>query len=119
MYSILITARVNLGRGSPNSRISIDNRAKSVVPGVLPNCAEAIQLYRNAGGLITDRAKFGEDPLGGNDEKKQIRQDTFLQHFQFDQIFHEVVNGNDAILKDSLLFLCDITYRLSAVEMSL
>ena len=44
-----------------------------------------------------------------------IRQDSLLQHYDFNPIFHQLVNGNDFLFKEAVLYFVDITYRLSTV----
>ena len=93
----------------------IDKRVKRIPTHLLPSTSEAMHLYRVAGGSITDERGFGVDPLRGNMEKQQTRQKAFLQQFNFEHIFHALVNGNYTLFKEALLFFSDITFRLSAV----
>ncbi len=95
--------------------MTLDNRAKNILPSLLPSVHEAVQLYREAGGGITNEHTFGIDPLSGNLEMQKIRQDSVLQHYDFNPMFHQLVNGNDSLFKEALLYFVDVTYRLSTV----
>ena len=62
--------RINsVGRGSPNSHMMIDNRVTRITPNVLSSTSEAVKLYRDAGGSISDHCEFGVESLNGNAEK--------------------------------------------------
>ena len=91
----------------------IDNRVTSIDEQLLPSPLEAVELYRAAGGIITDEHQFGIDPLLNDLDKHAIRQTVFIQHFKFNNIFHQIVNGDDSSFREALLLFIDITYRLS------
>ena len=94
--------------------MTLDNRVKSIQSQFLPSTSEAMDIYRAEGGLISDEHGFGIDPLHGSLDKQQTRQEAFLQQYNFDHIFHALVNGNDILFKNALFF-SDITFRLSVV----
>ena len=90
-----------------------DNRVQRVV-GTIPSPAEAIRLYQEEGGQISDGASFGEDPLYGDVNKFTIRQQSFSTSYpSFDAIFHRLVNSDASLFTNGLKFFIDITYRLS------
>ncbi len=62
------------------------------------------------GGSITDERGFGVDPLCGNMEKQKTRREAFLREFNFEHIFHAVVNGDHTLFKEALLSFIDISY---------
>ena len=102
-------------RGVPNRLMLKDNRAKKVRNNVLPNSAQAIQMFEANGGHLTEDSSFGIDPLANDMEKFQIRETVFgTKYPSFDPVFHNLVNGNDALFQNALKFFVDITYRLSA-----
>ena len=71
-------------------------------------------MYRRGGGRITDPAGFGVDPLLADTAKSEIRRQSFADHVpSFAPIFSTLVNGDDRLFREGLIFLCDITYRLS------
>ena len=76
--------------------------------------AEALERYRQAGGRITDPTYFGTDPLMADNSKLEMREQAFRARFpSFEPVFHTLVNGNGSMFQEGLLFLCDVTYRLS------
>lgn len=93
----------------------MDNRAKHVPLGILPTSQEAVYRYVNVGGAITSAHEFGVDLLADFDEKKKLRHDGFVLQYSFERVFHLVVNGNNELFKEALLFFIDITYRLSII----
>ena len=106
--------RHGLPEGVPNQRVFIDDRVKRIDQSLLWTPAEAVQRYRRNGGRITDPAEFGNDPLLGDASKLEIRRQAFADRVpSFEPIFSSVVNGDDRLFREGLIFLCDITYRLS------
>ena len=106
--------RHGLPQGVPNQRVFIDDRVKRIDQSLLWTPAEAVQMYRRSGGRITDPTGFGVDPLLTDTTKCGIRQQAFEERFpSFEPIFSSLVNGDDRLFRDGLIFLCDITYRLS------
>ena len=90
-----------------------DNRVQRVV-GTIPSPAEAVCLYQEEGGQISDGASFGEDPLYSDVNKFTIRQQSFSTSYpSFDAIFHQLVNSDASLFTNGLKFYIDITYRLS------
>ena len=99
----------------PNVAMSRQNKIASVNLHLVPSSNDALLLYRQDGGSITEVSTFGRDPIMDSDEKKAIRLHVFNERFpSFDLIFFETVNLRPTIFRDALLFYIDITYRLSA-----
>ena len=94
----------SIRRGSPNYRMTIDNRVKKIPANLIPSTSEAKYAHRCAGGIITEEHQFGIVPLNGYPEKRRTKNEAFLQQFSFDNIFHSLVNGNDNLFKEALLF---------------
>ena len=90
-----------------------DNRVVPVDHQQLPTPSEAVNMYRENGGTITEEYEFGVDPLKDHPEKVLMRRDVFSQRFQFNTIFHSAVNGNESVFIQALLFYIDVTHRLS------
>ena len=100
-------------RGVPNTLMNVDNRVKKIDLSLLPTTEEAVESYTSNGGRISEPCVFGVDPLLSNDEFKEIRDNAFFSKFSFQTLFCEVVNGCEDSFCNALLFLIDITYRLS------
>ena len=48
---------------------------------MLPSLEQAVQMYRDNVGVLTDPTSFGIDPLAYNSEKKQIRGRAFTSSY--------------------------------------
>ena len=85
----------------------------------LPTPEEAVQMYENAGGSITDPGCFGIDPLAQHPDKSRIRETSFSDRYpSISDIFHDVVNGNSARFKQawfSVLILLRDFHPLSSL----
>lgn len=104
-----------MARGVPTILMGRDNRAQRLPPSMLPSVEQAVQMYRDNVGTLTDPTLFGIDPLADNSEKKQIRERAFISSYpSYDSIFHDLVNGITAPFRKALLFYLDVTKRLSS-----
>ena len=113
-HTYIILARSGISRGSPNERMVKDNRVKRIDRSLLPTPNEIVQQYRQSGGHITEFCSFGSDPIANNLNKCIVRNTSFSQCYpSFDAIFHQLVNGNETLFREGLLYYIDITYRLS------
>ena len=56
---------------------------------------DAVQLYRQSGGRLTDSDMFGNDSIAFNPEKRTI----ILKYTSFGVIINELVNGEPQNLK--------------------
>ena len=101
-------------RGVPRLLMGKDNRAQRLPQSMFPSLEQAVQMYRDNVGVLTDPTSFGLDPLADNSEKKQIRERAFNSSYpSYDSIFHHLVNGITTPFKNALLFYIDVTKRLS------
>ena len=101
-------------RGIPNRLMTADYRAAVIQTDLLPSTSQAAQLFETNGGSLTYSNSFGDDPLSDCAEKLQIREYAFFEKYPlFDDIFYNLVNGNDAVFRSALLFFVDVTFRLS------
>ena len=100
-------------RGITNQLMLADNRTKKLDPRVIPSPAEAVRMYEAHGGHITEESHFGKDPLANDAEKCRIREMAYMERYpSFEPAFHNIVNGNDALFMEELLYFIDTTYRL-------
>ncbi len=97
-------------RGIPNRLMNLDNRTRKIDPALLPSASEAVERYP---GKISEPCGYGVDPLESNVSKQSIRYESFCAHYSFQLLFSEVSNGCGTSFAQALLFLIDITYRLS------
>jgi ribulose-5-phosphate 4-epimerase/fuculose-1-phosphate aldolase len=98
----------------PNDVMRTNNKISTLDLRNLPCSSQAVSMYHQEGGRISDEHGFGEDPLQGDDAKASIRAQAFDDRYpSYDAIFHEVVNMNPALFKNALRFYIDVTYRLS------
>ncbi len=101
-------------RGIPNRRMMTDYRAAAIQPHLLPSTSQATQLFETNGGNLTYSSSFGNDPLANSAEKLQIRDCAFIEKYpSFEHIFHNLVNGNDSVFRNAIIFFVDVTSRLS------
>lgn len=90
-------------RGIPNQRMIMNNRAKKIDAIHLLSPQDAMQMYKANGGHLTEESNFGQDPLAGNQEKFALRHAAFISRYpSFQPIFHEIINGNDALFQEGL-----------------
>ena len=117
MSNILLHASTSYsGMGShvSNEVMRRNNRTSRIDWRHLPTSAEAVRLYQEDGGRISDETHFGEDPISGDSTKFSIRMRAFTERFpSFDTIFENLVNGNPSLFENALLFYIDVSYRLS------
>ena len=101
-------------RGTPNQRMLINSQTKMINPSLVPTSNDAIALYRQCGGFITETSNFGEDPIAFSPTKCAFRQTAFKKQFpSFETIYHELVNMNDKTFQDGLICFIDLTFRLT------
>ena len=102
-------------RGVPDILMMRNNRAQRIDMSVLPSPDLAVHMSTNAGGNITDPDSFGNDPISTLPNKVDLRKTAFVEKFSsFQDIFHELVNGDSSKFKKGLLYYIDITKRLAA-----
>ena len=97
-------------RGIPNVLMRSDNRAKLIDPQLLPSVKSAVEQYSDHGGTISEPCSFGLDPLESNNEKKNIRYQTFCSRYSFKSLFCDVSNGCGSSFKEALHYFIDVTY---------
>ena len=63
-------------------------RIRPLNPTIVPSVQDAIQMYSNAGGVLTSECSFGNDPLADDGALKNRRDAEFVQNNpSFSQIF--------------------------------
>ena len=85
-----------------------------ITDSYLPTAVQALQMYEQRGGSLTQWSKFGTDPLEGNMDLISQRLHQFHQQFpSFESIFHNVVNNNQTPFCDAITAFCEITYQFA------
>ena len=101
-------------RGIPNQRMLVDSRTKKIDRRHLLSPADAVHLYQQNEGHLTEESNFGQDPLVNDPQKHAIRDVAFASRFpSFDPVFHQLVNGSDDLFQEGLKYFTNITYRLA------
>ena len=92
----------------------VDNRAKKIDRQHLLTPADAVHLYQQNGGHLTEESNDGQDSLANDPQKYAIRDAAFASRYpSFDPMFHQIVNGNDHLFQEGLRYFIDMTYRLA------
>ena len=103
-----------MGSHIPNKVMRTSNRIARVDIRHLPRSHQAVRMYHEEGGRISDEKYFGKDPILTDSTKSSIRTQAFSERFpSFDVIFQGLLNGNPTLFKNAILFYIDVTYRLS------
>jgi len=110
-FSISLTEK-----GIPNVLMDRKNRTAKVDPAMIPSVQDAVQQYESLGGTLTTFSPFGIDPLESNAHLRQMRHDLFFAKYPtFDPFFHGVVNNQDSLFRQGLVYFIQITERLAHV----
>ena len=97
------------GRGKPINRRAQNNRTTQVPPHFVPDVATTVTSYEATGGQLTRFPSFGTDPLAGNPERQQRRDENFEAQFDVARVFGSIVNGVDAPYRSAI-------YRFSTIS---
>ena len=90
-----------------------NNQVARIDPQELPSPEEALRLYEEAGGNLTHFSRFGEDPLRNDNTHLQQRSSEFHQRYPaFEPIFYKLVNSDDSLFREALLFFIHLTITL-------
>ena len=101
-------------RGIPNQLMLKNNKARMIDPRVIPTSDQAVQLYEQNGGRLTEPVQFGRDPLECDAIKKTIREQAFQEKYpSLDLMFHQLVNGDTTLFQQALKFYISTTHHLS------
>ena len=90
--------------GIPNQLMRRNNRIARIDPSLLTSY-DAVQLYEQFGGNITQFSAFGQDPLNSRSDLVQQRETEFYQRYpQFGPFFHKLVNVDACLFREGLLY---------------
>ena len=80
----------------------------------IPTTEDAVDMYRQQGGVLTDPSEFGADPLQNDIQKIEQREQEFRSNaISFEDIFTNVISGNNVLFRQAILLYIDITDHLS------
>ena len=80
-----------------------NNQVELVNPQIIPSPEEA-------GGHITRFSGFSLDPLANDNSLFYRREIEFHQRYpEFDPFFHKLVNSDDTVFREGLLFFIQVT----------
>ena len=102
-----------IGRGIPKELMKKNNHAANINPVLLPSPEEAAHEYISAGGRLTVVSQFGDDPLKGFPDIMQKRETELVRLYSYEQIFYNIVNGNQQPFIDGLLHFIKISEQLT------
>lgn len=101
-------------QGIPDVLFANHLKAARITEDLLPPANVLAADYIRHGGSLTHPEVFGNDPLDGQLDLQQQREDIFSTHYpSFENIFYSAVNGHYKVFKDALLTYIDITQRMS------
>ena len=93
-----------------------NNHAKPVDGSVLPQEDVALRQFEDLGGRITTFSPFGEDPLRHSVQLANQRETEFKEHYpDFSCFFHRIVNGDNSLFREGLLFLIGVSKHLESL----
>ena len=99
----------------PNQLMLRNNQAKHVDSTLVPNTDDAVHMYQSLGGDLTLFSEFGRDPLVDRQDLLRLREERYFERWpSFEDIFQAVVNNNNVLFRDSLLFYIDVSMQLAA-----
>ena len=109
-YFIFVT-----GKGIPEEIMNANNQTYTLPSeGVVPTKEQAVVMYENEGGKITEPEMFGVDPLHGNLQLQQERFNAFTAVYNsFNTIFHTLVNGDSGLFKESLQYSITLSSNMN------
>ena len=92
----------------------ITRRDYPLNPADVPSVDDAVQMYTNAGGVVTSECSFGIDPLANDDALIRRRDTEFKRNnLSFHEIFQNAVNGDGSLMETALLSFINTTRDLS------
>ena len=101
-------------RGIPNV-LQHERRGTIAVNATdIPTTEDAVDMYRQQSGVLTDPSEFGTDPLENDIQKIDQREQEFRSNaMSVEDIFTNVISGNDVPFRQAILLYIDITDYLS------
>ena len=90
------------------------NGAVGIQSSIIPNVTDAVREYEELGGNLTVFSSYGEDLLKDRQDLIQERERIFTVRYpDFGIFFYTIVNNNDVLFRNGLLYLIRINNVLS------
>lgn len=90
-------------------------QARRLDDSVIIEPNDAVTQFESFGGRLTIFSPFGEDPLKESMQLSSRREEEFKERYpDFSQFFYRIVNGDNSLFREGLLFFIDISKRLEA-----
>lgn len=100
--------------GIPNEKMEESYGAMEVQPSIIPQVTNAVHEYEELGGRLTVFSNYGEDQLKPRQDLIQERERLFTVRYpDFGIFFYSVVNGDDVLFRNGLLYLIRINNVLA------
>ena len=100
-------------RGIPNQLVRRNNCIAQIGPSLLPSSDDAVQLYEQFGGNITQFSAFCQDPFNSRPDLVQQQENRVLSTLPTVwTIFHKLVNGDACLFREGLLYFIHISIHL-------
>ena len=100
-------------KGAPADRMRRNDQTSKIPLSTLPTPADAVSQFEQLGGSLTLFPQFGENPLCGKSEWMDLRNAEFTRKYpDFNNIFHQLVNGDDTLFVNGLQYYISISVRL-------
>ena len=102
-------------KGVPADRMCENDQTSKIPLPPLPTLADAVSQFEQLGGSLTPLPQFGEDPLHGKSELMDLRNAEFTRKYpDFNNIFHQLVYGDDTLFVNGLQYFISISIRLGS-----
>lgn len=100
--------------GIPNDKAEVQNGTAILQASQIPNTTDAVHEYETLGGKLTAYSNYGVDILKDRPDLIQERERLFTVRYpNFGIFFYTVVNGNDVLFRNGLLYLIRINNVLA------
>ncbi len=90
-----------------------NDRASRIDRNAIIGVSDALRQFESFGRSLTIFSPFGEDPLRNRVELVNRREAEFKERYpDFGRFFYRVVNGDNSLFREGILFLIDLSKRL-------
>lgn len=107
--------RVNGSRGCVPDRVREENNEITPISlENIPSTAEAVALYEQGGGRLTEESNVGEDPLEGYPDLQTCRTVTFVQDMpSIEDVVADINTAEGELFMQCILYFIELTTALA------